>query len=115
MRESKFYRTKVKPILEKWGFIVFRIETGSTATGVPDVWATKPGRQIWVELKSVRACKTVVSPKWEQGQLAFGRRCIHDGQRWALMILVGDEFYWTHEPKEKYEISELRKVGEHGE
>lgn len=110
MLESKFYKTKVKKRLESWGYKVYRIETGGTAQAVPDVWATKEGSQIWVEMKSMDNRKKIVTPKWEPGQVAFGKMCIKHGQKWALMVMVGDRFMWTDVPKESYNIEELQEI-----
>ena len=113
MTENDFYKKLVRQYLLKQGYKLFRVETGTTASGVPDIWAIKNNHGMWIEMKSIqRNVKKIVSPKWEDNQLDFGKLCITAGVSWFLYILIDDVFYKTNEPKEKYDINELILVSE---
>jgi hypothetical protein len=108
VKESEFYRKRVLAHLKRRGFTVYRIETGATVEGVPDVYCMQRGSILWVEMKSVaREVKKVVSPSWQSGQITFGNKCRSFGIPWELHIFVNGIHYFTDIAKEKYDIDEL--------
>lgn len=109
MKESAFYQRIVKPFLEKQGYEINRVETGSTCPGFPDTYIRNKKSQFraFIELKVGKASKTIVKPDWRPGQVAWGKFERMTGGFWYLFILVGDKPMLAREAKEEYTIDEL--------
>jgi|TARA_A100001515_G_scaffold2896_2_gene2881 Holliday junction resolvase len=57
---------------------VQRIETGGTGRGVPDVNYCQEGKEIWIELKSIKGNKLTLSPfqmTWIHNRIRSGGNC----------------------------------------
>lgn len=77
--ESKFVHY-VANKLNKEGAFMMRIETGSTARGVPDMYVQANGDDYWIEFKNCK--KEPVEIPWRDGQQSWAHKyCKHTLQR----------------------------------
>jgi len=80
-------QAQIIEIMKRFGwfaFIVSRPDKRTTAKkGLPDIWASKAGRSMWVEVKLP---KGVLSP----GQEYFRDDCVRQGVEWHEVRSVED-------------------------
>lgn len=91
--ESKFVHY-VANKLSKEGAFMMRIETGSTARGVPDMYVQANGDDYWIEFKNCKY-EPVVEIPWRNGQQSWAHKyCKH-----TLQHITSDmyrlKYSWT--------------------
>ncbi len=105
-----------------------RIETGITASGVPDVNCCYEGIEFWIELKSIKGNQLTLSPMqiaWMATRAKFGGTCyvLVQKQKEIKLFRVVDlaqlkTLTWKSEPtlhlKSPYEWGLLLKVFKNG-
>lgn len=104
MTESQSYQ-KIKPIFESAGWLTYRIETGETQAGFPDMLLISPdGETIYCESKAVSKPNKegLVIPKWRPGQLGKLNELRRQGCITCLMIAVGEDIYFNRPFKERF-------------
>lgn len=108
MKESDVY-SKIKKDLARAGVLAQRIESGSTACGIPDLFLQCPMWSAWVELKQIEAKKEVFQIPWRPGQLAWIKKYRDHGAIFALVISINDTVYFTLDVKKAYSIEDFYK------
>lgn len=99
--ERNFWRNGLKPKLDSVpGMFYDRVETGSTATSVPDIAYTYKGHHGWIELKAAESAENSVNlSHFTSGQRRFLRdRGAEGGYCW-LMVRVDSTIYVVHYSK----------------
>jgi hypothetical protein len=97
MTEKEMYRSFLLRFTEVIYF--YRIETGETAIGIPDVYYigkiknSKPG---WIELKVGKQHKDLkIEIKYSPGQYNFLNKHIEKGLKAYALIFFNDKYYLT--------------------
>lgn len=67
MTESTLYQNKLKPFLTGLGIFYHRIEHAR----IPDLYLSKSGVVVWVELKVINKQSSILLPEWRPGQLSW--------------------------------------------
>lgn len=97
--EAHFSGAVVKHLRSK-GYMVQRIETGSTGRGVPDIYCVSPdGVPMWLELKRVHISakgrdRAVIS--WRPGQQAWLRQVTRYKQTAFTLVAFDDCIALVH-------------------
>ena len=99
-KESQFWAL-LKPHIPKEAHVQ-RIETGGTGRGVPDVNYCQQGREIWIELKSIKGLKSELSPF----QVAWIYNRVRSGGNCFVLIRKSKEVK-LFQPKQLKEIQDL--------
>ena len=113
MPESKL-RRKYKEIFKSMGLFAQNIESGSVEGGIPDMFLCYRTGHYWIEFKTTtKRANGKVRPKWQPAQIPWANK--YNKRRgitgnWILIIAVGKEIYYSYEPKECYNMSELVEI-----
>jgi hypothetical protein len=108
MKESTIYK-RIKDTFFEAGILCQRIESGSTASGIPDMFIQCPFFNAWVELKQVTPKKDIFSMPWRPGQMAWIKKYKAFGSNFALICAINDVIYFTLEVKQKYIVEDFYK------
>lgn len=87
--------------LRKGGWMVQRIESGTTGRGIPDIYAISPSRTaVWIELKRVHhdIGHTETIP-WRPGQQAWLHNVTKRGQLARTLVCFNDMLVLIHHHK----------------
>jgi len=99
-KESQFW-SLMKPHIPNEAHVQ-RIETGGTGKGVPDVNYCQNGKEIWIELKSIKGNKSELSPfqiAWLYNRAKAGGNC--------FVLIRKNREIKLFQPTELKEIQEL--------
>lgn len=103
MTESELYQKEIKKILKHTGCFFQRIESAR----IPDIYCSKGGNTLWIELKCTSGPRDIIVPDWRPGQLAWIKEHKRYGSTNICLVLnhMGSTF-WL-EPKNQYYKEEL--------
>lgn len=112
MTETDLYNKHVKQFLKKKGFYFFRLDYGT----LPDIYAAKDGRSIWVELKvdNHPNKKGLIEPDWRVGQLSRMKELKElGGSIIVLCLWYKGEVYYL-DPLKSYYDNDLKFYNKEG-
>jgi len=109
LTESEFSKKILKPFLRMKGWKTMDVDLDT----FPDSCNIRDSVVMWIEYKTCEVRKTVITPRWQPGQLAWSSSYTEYGGLSALALFYDDVIYLL-DPKPSYSTTYINTLSEEG-